>query len=514
MSIFIFYLLKNNTLLITFINFINQCYTCYILTFFLEWVTFLYIIYQILFFTEKNNNPQFYYFKYITFLWILNISSISIYYFFCKSNLISNNILLNHYVFCCKVSILFLMVISLTISRHKYINQPVTIKLNEIPVIFTFLLLFIFLLLSSYDLFISYLCIEGIGLILYTLGSLFYISLINLEAIIKYFIINNIASSLFLWSISYIYVLIGTTNMFDLEYYLLSNLEIVTINNLYYILLITILSISIKLALFPFHWWIMDVFEGLWTPITVIYAVIIKVTFFLFFFKLLCGPLQNILFLFKPFLLISALGSIIYGSICALTQIRIKRFIAYTSIAQSGYIIIGLACNSMNGIISSLLYLSMYCLITLAFFTVILNTEHIKKKNVTTYLNQLYDLFLYHKEVSFHLILIILVMAALPPFSSFFAKLFIFSATVEAKLELVTAVLLAITLISTFYYLNFIQELIFLKFKTHKLFYFTNNNLFYLKLNSLFFLISGFFLHFFYTIGLYLYLSCSYPLIN
>ena len=145
------------------------------------------------------------------------------------------------------------MTISLTISKHKYINQPATIKLNEIPVIFTFLLLFIFLLLSSYDLFIIYLSIEGISLILYTLGSLFHNSLINLEAIIKYFIINNIASSLLLWSISYIYVLIGTTNTFDLEYYLLSNLEIVTINNLYYIILITIISISIKLALFPFH---------------------------------------------------------------------------------------------------------------------------------------------------------------------------------------------------------------------------------------------------------------------
>ena len=150
----------------------------------------------------------------------------------------------------------------------------------------------------------------------------------------------------------------------------------------------------------------------------------------------------------------------------------------------------------------------------ISFFYCYIKYGTYKKKNVKTYLNQLYSLFLYHKEVSFHLILIILVMAALPPFSSFFAKLLIFSATIEANLELITAVLLAITLISTFYYLNFIQELIFLKLKTQKLFYFTSNNLFYLKLNSFFFLISGFFLHFFYTIGLYLYLSCAYPLLN
>jgi NADH-quinone oxidoreductase subunit N len=87
-----------------------------------------------------------------------------------------------------------------------------------------------------------------------------------------------------------------------------------------------------------------------------LYAVLIKITFFLFFFKLLLNFFYPIFFLFQPFLLISGVGSIIIGSLGALIQVKIKRFLGYTSIAQSGYIVLGLSCNSLNGALSSFLY--------------------------------------------------------------------------------------------------------------------------------------------------------------
>ena len=508
-------LINTNGYSITSIYYFYQCNLCYLPSFFLESILFIYILYQITFFKQKKNNYKLIHFTYVNFLILLTTISIVIYCFFCVDMLIGTYVITNKYVFFSKITILFLMIISLIISSNKYINYSNKTSLTELPIIFSFLLLFIFLLFSSYDFFIIYLCVEGISLILYTLGSLMHNNLINIESIVKYFIINNMASSTLLWSISYFYILVGSTDAFDIEYYIITKLEIITISNLYYILFILICSICCKLALFPFQWWIMDVFEGLWTPITIVYAVIIKVAFFLFFFKLVFGPLQCLIFLFQPFLLISAVGSIVYGSICALTQVRIKRFIAYTSIAQSGYITMGLTCNSMNGAISSLLYLVMYCIITLSFFTIIINTEHIVKKNTIIYLNQLYSLFFYNKEISLHLILIMLIMAAIPPFSSFFTKFFIFFVCIDAKLELTTIVLLSVTLISTFYYLNFIQELIFLKYKNNKFFYYNNKtiNFLYLKINSIFFIMSIFFLPFFYNLGLNLFFSCAYLLI-
>lgn len=90
------------------------------------------------------------------------------------------------------------MVLILIISSNKFIIAPTRSSLNELPAILSFLMLFIFILLSSYDFFVIYLCIEGISLIIYTLGSLMNQSLINLESVIKYFLVNNMASSLLL----------------------------------------------------------------------------------------------------------------------------------------------------------------------------------------------------------------------------------------------------------------------------------------------------------------------------
>ncbi len=238
--------------------------------------------------------------------------------------------------------------------------------------------------------------------------------------------------------------------------------------------------------------------------------MLIKITFFLFLFKLVLNIFNSIIFLFQPILLIGAVGSIIVGSLGALIQVKIKRFLAYTSIAQSGYIIIGLGCNSLTGSLSSLLYLGMYCFITLSFFCVLLNLNHVVKGNNITYLNQLYSILLYNKEITLHIIIIILIMAAIPPFGSFFAKFLIFIVCIEAKFEIISIIFLGFSLISTFYYLNFIQQLIFFKFKGKKLFKFNENYFyfFFLRLNSFFFTSTFFFLTPIYNSSLFILISC------
>jgi NADH:ubiquinone oxidoreductase subunit 2 (subunit N) len=98
----------------------------------------------------------------------------------------------------CKFFVFLITIIILFINKNKFFVSPSTIALKEIPCLFSFLLLFICILFSAFDFFVIYLVIEAISLIVYTLGSLMNESLINLEAVIKYFIINNIASSLLL----------------------------------------------------------------------------------------------------------------------------------------------------------------------------------------------------------------------------------------------------------------------------------------------------------------------------
>lgn len=255
-------------------------------------------------------------------------------------------------------------------------------------------------------------------------------------------------------------------------------------------------------------------FEGFWTPITLIYAVLIKYTYFVLIIKLITNIFSSILFLIAPFIEMTALGSVIIGSLAALTQTKIKRFLAYTSISQSGYILIGLSCNTLNGFLSSFVYLIMYCLITLAFFCVLLNIEHIQKTCNLIYFNQLHSLFIFNKEICAHSIIIIFVMAAIPPFTSFFAKFFIFSVCLEAKLEFVVCFLLAMSLISTFYYLNLIQQLIFYKLTEYKIYFYKENIIlnFFLRFNSCFFIISTVFIMNIYDFFFKIFVFCIYPL--
>lgn len=214
-----------------------------------------------------------------------------------------------------------------------------------------------------------------------------------------------------------------------------------------------------------------------------------------------------------PYLLIAATGCIVVGSLAALTQTKIKRFLAYTSISQSGYIIIGLSCNTLNGFLSSYIYLVMYCLMTLAFFCIFINLEHIQNSSNIIYFNQLHSLFIFNKEISIHTIVLIFVMAAIPPFTSFFAKLFIFSVCLEVKLEIIICIFLFMSLISTYYYLNFIQQLIFYKLNEYKI-YFYNENIvlnFFLRFNSFFFFTGIFFLLNIYDLFFKNILVCIYP---
>lgn len=222
------------------------------------------------------------------------------------------------------------------------------------------------------------------------------------------------------------------------------------------------------------------------------------------------------MFLLEFFLIFSCLGSIILGSLGALIQVKIKRFLAYTSIAQSGYIIIGLASNSLNGFISAFLYLLMYCIITLSFFAVLVNLEQVNKGYNISYLNQLYSIILYNKEVTFHFIIIILVMAAIPPFSSFFVKLLVFIVSIEAQLVIIILFFLSFSLLSTLYYLTFIQQLLFLKFNngTVSLFHDNSFNIPFLRICSIFFSFSFFFLSDIYDFLASLLLAGLWPLTN
>jgi len=141
------------------------------------------------------------------------------------------------------------------------------------------------------------------------------------------------------------------------------------------------------------------------------------------------------MFVFSFYLVLIGVLSVCVGSLGALVQVKIKRFLGYSSIGHSGYILLGIANNTINGSIAGFIYLLLYNLTILAFFVFLLNSNHIVSGKNICFFNQLYALFIFNREICFHLLAILFTMAAVPPFSSFFAKFYIYNVYVDNRDE-------------------------------------------------------------------------------
>jgi NADH-quinone oxidoreductase subunit N len=225
--------------------------------------------------------------------------------------------------------------------------------------------------------------------------------------------------------------------------------------------------------------------------------------------------LFNVLFYFQFILSFSAIGSMLVGALMAIKQVRIKRFVAYTSINQMGFIMLGLASCNLTGLIATLFYISLYSVMSLIFFTIFLNSENIVTRRSMVFLSDLYSFSIFNNKHSKHLVLAIFSMAGLPPLGGFIGKLLIYFSVIEAKLDLLLMLSLLISMVSAFYYLSFVRYIFFEKQSNSKLYYYIKKNSF----DNLLFLLSSFLLFFIvilpplFPIISSIALSCSWPLV-
>jgi len=165
------------------------------------------------------------------------------------------------------------------------------------------------------------------------------------------------------------------------------------------------------------------------------------------------------MFIFQQVFIFITVGSMLIGSLNVLKETRLKRIIAYTSINQIGFLFLGIASCSFSGFISSLLYFFIYLIMTIVFFTLLLNMEHVKTKRSLLYLSDLYFTPQFSTEASKHLTLTILSMAGLPPLAGFIGKFFLYFSAIEARLDMTIFFSMLLGMISTYYYLNLVRHI-------------------------------------------------------
>ena len=331
------------------------------------------------------------------------------------------------------------------------------------------------------NLFIMYVALEVQNLCFYVLASLKRFNNFSVEAGLKYFLLGSFSSSLLLFSISLLYGLFGTLDIFDI-YYILLNFNFEFIYFLVFISLFFFLcGFFFKFGAVPFHWWIPDVYEGSPTPIMMFFLILpkililfllIKFYFYLFIFEINL----NIFFLFIGLL------SIIIGGINAMYQLKIKRFLAYSTIVNIGYIFIALSIFSLESMFSSIFYLICYIISIFIFFWFLL----FYRKYYNLELNKLFELnyLNYNIFLIFFISIVFFSFLGLPPFIGFFGKVFIYLNLLMQQNYFILLILLILSVIIGFYYLRVIRFL-----------FFTNNTLIEKK-NVLFFNVNNVFILF------------------
>ena len=354
-----------------------------------------------------------------------------------------------------KLLILLGSIIAISISIN-FLDQ---LKLNrfEIPILILFSTLGMMILISSNNLMSMYLGIELQSLSLYVLAAIDRNSLKSSEAGVKYFVLGALSSGILLYGCSLIYGFTGSTNFIEIY---LSLIEFEKLNyGILFGLIFILVGLSFKISAVPFHMWTPDVYEGSPTAITAFFAIVPKIAAIILIFRFCLEPFINFINEWRQIIIFLSIASMFVGSIAAIFQKNLKRLLAYSSIGHIGYILIALASANIEGIKGLIIYSTIYLLMNVAIFTIILSIK-IKDRYIEM-INDLSGISDKKPIISLCISIIMFSMAGIPPFAGFFGKFYIFVAALESNLLYLAILGVIASVISAYYYLRIVKVMYF-----------------------------------------------------
>jgi len=328
------------------------------------------------------------------------------------------------------------------------------IFLIEYPILILSSVLGMMVMISSNDLMVFYIGLELQSLALYVLASFNRDQLKSSESGLKYFVLSALSSGLLLYGCSLIYGFSGSTN-----FEIINNSMNSDNYGLTFGIVFILVGLAFKISAVPFHMWAPDVYEGSPTAVTLFFALVPKVAALTVFIRFLYVPFVSMIEQWQPILIFLSIASMIFGAIAAIGQSNLKRLIAYSSIGHMGYALAGLSVGSNEGIQSSIVYISIYLVMNLAFFSCLLMLKRNDEYFET--IDDLSGLSKNHPILSLSLLIILFSLAGIPPLAGFFAKFYIFKAVIEQSMYFLAIVGLLSTVIAAFYYLKIIKVIYF-----------------------------------------------------
>jgi NADH-quinone oxidoreductase subunit N len=291
----------------------------------------------------------------------------------------------------------------------------------------------------------------------YALVALHRESTAPTEAAMKYFVLGAMASGLFLYGASMIY---GATGSLDVDLIMQATLSGPGNRTLLVFGLVFLLSgIAFKLGVVPYHMWVPDVYHGAPTPITLLIGTATKLAAFGLTLRVLAGALGGIEFDWQGMLIVLSLLSMILGNVIAIAQTNIKRMLAYSTIANMGFMLMGFLAADLNGLSAALFYAITYVLTSLASFGVILLLS--REGFEADLLDDFKGLNQRSPWWAFIMLLVMFSLAGIPPTVGFYAKFTVIEAAVNARFTWLAVVAVLTSVIGAFYYLRVVKLMYF-----------------------------------------------------
>ena len=326
----------------------------------------------------------------------------------------------------------------------------------EYPVLIIFSAIGMGMMVSAGDLLTLYVGLELQSLAAYVLAAFQRTDNRSAEAGLKYFVLGALASGLLLYGVSLLYGFTGTTLFEGIAVKLGDGISTGELFGIVFVLA----GIAFKVSAVPFHMWTPDVYEGAPTPVTAFFASAPKVAAMALLVRVAIDGMGPAMDAWRQIIIFSALASTVLGGVAAIGQPNIKRLLAYSSINNVGFALIGLAAGGRDGAASVLFYMAVYMVMSLGSFLVVLRMRDAEGRPIET-IASLAGLSRTRPGLALAMAVFMFSLAGIPPLLGFWAKFYVFQAAVRADLTWLAAVGIATSVIGAYYYIKIVKIMYF-----------------------------------------------------
>jgi NADH-quinone oxidoreductase subunit N len=325
----------------------------------------------------------------------------------------------------------------------------------EFPILIVLSTIGMLMVISANDLIALYLGLELLSLSSYVIAAFHRDDLRSTEAGLKYFVLGALSSGMLLYGASLVYGFTGTVSFPTIA----ASLQGQASGGLIFGLVFVAAGIAFKISAVPFHMWTPDVYEGSPTPVTAFFAAAPKMAGMAMAVRVFVDGFPGILGQWQQIIVFISIASMALGSFAAIGQRNLKRLMAYSSIGNVGYALIGLAAGTPDGVKGVVLYMAIYLAMTLGAFACILGLRrgNVMFENV----DDLSGLARTHPWIAFALAAMMFSLAGIPPLAGFFAKFYVFAAAIQAGLVALAVIGVVTSVIGAFYYIRIVKVMYF-----------------------------------------------------